>query len=771
MFIGDMPSELDQMRNRNFIGDAGKIFDYSLKYSGINRSQVYLTNIVKNCLESPSSGKKKKKRQIKIKEVKEYLPILIKEIEIVNPELIILLGGNATLPFFKHKSIQDKRGFIHNHSSKMFGDRKIIVTYHPSAFLSANPLWEVMVADLRRVERVITGTYDPSVTQIQVLDTFSEVVDFLQKTDQSKELVSWDVETDGLNFWDTRGIACYSFTRKPGEATVIPLYDGGKPIYSEKVRPSVEKTVFDFLTQGQNLLLTQNGQFDWNFVFGTMGVEDPRPLYYKWAVDTYLMHCLLEEDRPHDLEYQASLHTDMAPWDRLVKKYRAKHRGVSYMDIPGKILWPYAGGDTDAVYRLFEGYYPRLIEEDLEEFYFEQQQKIARVIAEIAYRGIPVNLSMMDALIAKYELQREDLSKEIYKLAGEEFNIRSYMQKGRILYEKLGLSEVSPRTEAGYYATDKTTLEILAKKNEHPICKPLHEYSTINKYLTGYLGDKSNSIRSNTGPDGRCRASWTAQETGRYGASSPSLTNIPRKGGFREIFEALEGWAIIDADYSQAELRYFAYDAGEQSVIDAFNAGYDGHTATAASIYNVPLDEVTPEMRAVGKTVNFLMQYGGGPKKLADEAGVSVRKAKAILKKFFDNNPALAARIAEINEQAFDPDIRMVRNAYGRVRHAPIAFTKAAREAFGRELVNSISQGGVADTVWRAMIKLNKWFMDNGLLAHFVLVLHDGVYVMCPMEEVDLVMAKMKEIMTEPIPQIGAVLPVDISVGERWQGK
>lgn len=765
MIVGEAPQEEEQERGRPFIGKAGKILDIGLRIAGIKRSEVYVTNVVKH--------RPPKNRDPYVREIKAYLPILQEEIEIVDPDLIIVLGGVPSIPFFGKKGVEDKRGYLHRHNSEQFGRRNILVTYHPSAFLHGNPMWDVFVADLRKAKRVIDGTFTDSATKVNIVDTLTGVKDLASLMES--DFYVWDLETSGFDFFEDR-IACWSFCREEGESYVVPLYDTlEKPVFSGKTLTAVNRILHGLIVESDAPAGTWVGAFDYNFFSGQNNGFEWRPENYKnWFIDGMLMHCLLEEDMPHNLEYVSSVHTDLKPWNLELEKYKKEHKIDSYINIPGEILWPYAAGDTDATLRLINGFLPRLQEEGLMDFYFDQQHEIAKVIAKIGFMGIPVRLDALDALKEEYRIKRDNVEAKAFKAAGREFNVRSWKQKGEILYGELGLPEVSPRTGADNPATDKETLEDLAKLDLHPLPGLMAELNGLEYLLSsGYLGSSRKSIRANVSSDNRCRCNWSPQETGRYGANTPNLTNIPREGGFREVFEAPPGWKLIEADYSQAELRYAAYRVGEEGLIAALEAGYDGHTATAADIFDVPLDEVTEQQRSIGKTVNFLMQYGGGPGKLAKSAGVTIRKAKQIMKKFFSRRRNLEAYMKEIAQRArsTDPGERVVVNVFGRIRHIPVSLTKEALAHTVRSAINSDAQGGVADLVWRAMIILNRWFEENNLRSHFVLVLHDGVYVMCPDDEVDLVRVKMEEVMAEPLPEIGAVIPVDFKVQQRWESK
>jgi DNA polymerase-1 len=602
-----------------------------------------------------------------------------------------------------------------------------------------------------------------------IADNLQDAFDVLDRM-AAADIFSFDLETSGFSCKSDK-IICWSFADEEGKAYVIPLQDVDKLIFEGDKLRALNSRLQEFLFTPNNPFVGWNHQFDLNFLYEQMGFENRGKLLDNWFADGMLMHHLLEEEMPHNLEYVASLHTSMPPWDGDLKQYKKKHKIKTYRDIPGDILWPYAGKDADATLRLFYKFLPRLENENLGDFYFDHQHHMAKVFSKMAYHGVPVDLEYLQGLRDSVSIKLEDVMEKIFEAAGERFNSRSHKQKAVILYDKLGLPEVLPRTDAGNRSTTKEAMQMLA--DQHPVPKLFVRHSELDKMMTSYLGDSAKTIFSNIDEDGFCRTSWhlPGTETGRCSSSSPNLTNIPRGGGFREAFKAPVGWKMIEADYSQAEFRYAAYRAGETEVIAMLDAGYDGHQASAAAVFNVPIDEVTPEQRSIGKTVNFLIQYGGGPGQLAKSAGVTYRKAELIIRKFFKKRKALVAHMREIGRQALDPDIRRIVNVYGRVRHMPVGFTKEARQHIIKEAVNFDPQGGVADTLWRSMILLDRWFEENEMLSYFIIALHDGLYILSPDEEVDAVVVKVEEIMTLPLPVIGAALPVDMKVGERWESK
>jgi DNA polymerase-1 len=760
VYIGEAPGSEEQIRKRPFVGDAGILLNKAFKKTGFVRKELYITNTVKHQPpENRDPGKK---------EIDAYLPILEKEIQTIDPDLIILSGSVAGIPFFPYKKVGAYRGYFHDieFAGKM---RKVAITYHPAAFLHGNPLWKIYLQDLKKYKSFLDGEYEEDTTNVIVADTLVDAYNVLDLM-ASSDLYSFDLETTGFNFIN-KEILCFSFTDEEGMAYVIPLWDQDQKIFDGKNRTALLSKIQElFLTPG-NPFIAWNGQFDINFLYELLGFENYPKILDNWFADPMLMHHLLEEETPHSLEYAAGQYLSFPPWFMPVEHYKKEHKIKSYKDIPGHILWPYAGTDVDATLRLFNLFLPRLHEEGLMDFYFEHQHRMACVFSKMAYRGVPIDRQYLEQLRERYEIELADIMQRVFEAAGEEFNPNSWQQKGVILYDKLGLPEVARRTPSGGRSTGKATLEILAKQHEVP--KLLLEHASMAKWVNSYLGDSGKTLYSNVDEDDYCRCNWLLHgtETGRCSSANPNLTNLPREGGFREAVKAPEGWVIIEADYSQAEFRYAAYRSGEKAIIRDLDAGFDGHQSTAAAVFGIPVEEVTAKQRDIGKTTNFLIQYGGGPQKLADAAGISVEQAVRTIRKFFRRRKALKKWMESVGRQALTPGIRRVLNAYGRIRHLPIGFTKEARAHIIREAVNYDPQGGVADTLWRSMYLLDEWFEENNMRAYFLVALHDGLYILCPEEEVDVVVPKVEEIMTMSLPEINAPLPVDIKITERWESK
>lgn len=758
MVLGEAPGENEQKKLRPFIGKAGKILSFALKKAGLSRSDCYITNAVKH--QPPNN------RDPYAAEMRAYAPLLHQEIETVDPDVIIGVGGVSAWALLGRKSIEDWRGYIRTTREEGCLDKPCLITYHPSSYLYGNPAWSLFISDLNKAKRFIDGEISQDRTDVMVAKGLSEVRAALEYLG-SEDVCCFDIETSGFSVLDDY-IACFSFTIEEGTSVVIPVVDVAEPIYRGTDLKAFKKMMRDFFLSGTKFV-NWSGAFDMNFTTMLIGRENRSGFYDNWLADAMFMHALLEEDHSHVLEYVAGYHLDMEPWYDELELYKKSERPSTYAHIPGEILWPYAGGDTDATFRLFNKFLPRLKREELLDFYFDHEHNKVKLFSKMSLRGIPIDEPYVKHFIDTYDDRVESIKSRIKDIAGWDVNPNSWQQKGKLLYEQIGLPVIN-KTEAGNPATDKDTLKEL--RGKHEVVDVLIEYSEFHHNFKTYLGDGPRTVASNIDSDGRVRASWLPQETGRMGASAPNLTNIPRQGGFREMFAAPDGWEITEADFSQAELRYAAYRSGERKWIEAYESGYDAHSATAADIYGVELDEVTGEMRSLGKTVNFLIQYGGGPGKLAQKAHISEDKAREIMDKFWRTRPNFKAYVNAIHRQAFDPEVSYVTNCYGRRRHRRLPpFTRFLRYQIQRQFVNFDAQGGVADHVWDAMINIDKGFEEREMEAHFILALHDGIYALHPKEEREEVTELIEHYMGRPLPEIGEVIPIDIEISDRWKSK
>ena len=417
----------------------------------------------------------------------------------------------------------------------------------------------------------------------------------------------------------------------------------------------------------------------------------------------------------------------------------------------------------------------------VEALYAEQRQKLAELDLERACCEIDLPLCAVLArmeragflvdgkALARFgEMLKQGIDQEeqiIYTLAGERFNILSPKQLGHILFDRLGLPPVK-KTKTGY-STSAEVLEKLAP--HHEIVAHILEYRQLTKLNSTYVEGLGKVIA----PDGRVHTCFqnTVTATGRLSSTEPNLQNIPVRtplgAEMRTMFVAPAGRLLVDADYSQIELRLLAHISGDQALIAAFNSGEDIHTATAAQVFGVDRDQVTPDMRRAAKAVNFGIVYGISPFSLSQDIHVTVAQAKAYMDKYFAHYAGVRAYMDRVVEQGRADGY--VSTLYGRRRWLPeLKSSNFNTRAFGeRVALNMPIQGSAADIIKLAMLRVDAALRDAGLAARLVLQVHDELIVECPEEEAEQVKELLKTEM-ESVAQLSVPLIADAKAGRTW---
>ncbi|MBS6348333.1 MAG: DNA polymerase I [Oscillospiraceae bacterium] len=407
----------------------------------------------------------------------------------------------------------------------------------------------------------------------------------------------------------------------------------------------------------------------------------------------------------------------------------------------------------------------RLEELGLNKIYQEVDLPLCPVLAEMEEIGVLVDRG---ALVAFGEMLSQGIDKvqaTIYELAGEEFNINSTQQLGRILFDQLGLPPVK-KTKTGY----STNAEVLDKlRGKHPIIEQILDYRQLTKLKSTYVDGLGKVI----GDDGRIHTCFqnTVTATGRLSSAEPNLQNIPIRtplgAELRKMFVAGPGMALVDADYSQIELRLLAHMAGDEKMIEAFRSGRDFHTVTAAQVFGVEPDQVSAEMRRSAKAVNFGIVYGISAFSLSQDIGVTVAEAKAYMDKYFATYPGVRAYMDHVVEQAKTDGY--VSTLMGRRRWLPeLKSSNFNTRSFGeRVALNMPIQGTAADIIKLAMLRVRDRLKAEGLRGQLVLQVHDELIVECPQEEQERVCALLKEEMEGVFP-LSVPLVAETHAGQSW---
>ena len=406
-----------------------------------------------------------------------------------------------------------------------------------------------------------------------------------------------------------------------------------------------------------------------------------------------------------------------------------------------------------------------LEEQGMRSLYETVELPLCRVLADMERVGVAVDREALTAFSRLLSGQIDTLHAQIYELAGETFNINSPQQLGTILFEKLGLP-AGKKTKTGY----STSAEVLEKlKNQHPIVQAVLDYRMLTKLNSTYAEGLLKVIAA----DGRVHTTFQnmVTATGRLSSTDPNLQNIPVRtelgGEFRKMFVPRPGWTLVDADYSQIELRLLAHMAGDQAMIDGFQSGEDVHTITASQVFNVPSEEVTPQMRRSAKAVNFGIVYGISPFSLSQDIGVSVQEAKEYMNRYFAHYAGVRAYMDGVVEQA--KHAGYVSTLWGRRRWIPeIKSSNFNTRSFGeRVALNAPIQGTAADIIKLAMIRVRDRLKAEGFAGKLVLQVHDELIVECPEEEAEAVCRLVEEEM-EGVAALSVPLPAETHAGKTW---
>ena len=399
----------------------------------------------------------------------------------------------------------------------------------------------------------------------------------------------------------------------------------------------------------------------------------------------------------------------------------------------------------------------------LHNLYADMEYPLIFILDSMERFGVKTNKDFLVTYGEELDSRVADLTKRIYELAGEEFNINSTKQLGVILFEKLGLKS-GKKTKSGY----STNVDVLNKlKDEHEIIPLILEYRSVTKLKSTYVEGLIDTIAG----DGRIHSKFnqTVTATGRLSSTEPNLQNIPtRTAEGREIRRAFipeDGYTFVDADYSQIELRVMASISEDQSLIDAFNSSKDIHAITASQVFRVDLQDVTPELRRRAKAVNFGIIYGISSFGLGEDLGISRKEAK----EYIDNYYVTYSKVKEYLDKCVSDakEHGFVKTLYGRIRPIPeLQSSNFMQRSFGeRVAMNSPIQGTAADIIKLAMIKVYDELKKRGLKSRMILQIHDELLIETANDEIEEVKELLRENM-EGAAALAVPLYVDVHTGD-----
>ncbi|MHB9032484.1 MAG: DNA polymerase I [Anaerolineae bacterium] len=594
-----------------------------------------------------------------------------------------------------------------------------------------------------------------------IIDTEEALQDLVTKLSKAK-LLALDTETNSTNAMQAKLVGI-SVAYQEGEAFYLPIYHHTFPD-TQKLLPLevVQKHLGPVLADAKLPKALHNADFD------LIVLTQHKLPVAGLAFDTMIAAWLLEpEGRGLGLKNQAftRLGIEMTQIEELI----GRGRNQKTMDmVPVSQVAPYAAADADITLRLVSKLAPELEERRQTKLFKELEMPLVPVLTRMEIHGMIVDSEALQRMSNELRQKLNDITQEIYRLAGHPFNLNSPKQLADVLFKELKL-QTGRRTQTGY-STDAAVMEELRKV--HPIVPLILEQRQMDKLKNTYLDTLPQLINPATG---RIHTSFNqaGAATGRLSSSDPNLQNIPVRTELgkqvRSAFVAPEGSILLSCDYSQIELRLLAHLSEDPEMVGAFMRGEDVHASTAAAIFGIDLSEVTSSQRALAKTINFGLMYGMGNYGLSARTDLSVEDATKFIEAYFGRFKRIKEYLTEIKQFAYKNGY--VETIMGRRRYFPVLTAKGApavlRQQAERAAINMPFQGSAADMIKLAMIQLDSRLLDLGLETRMVLQVHDELVLEVPHKEVKKAQQEVVEIMENVFP-LRVPVKVDAAVGPNW---
>ena len=498
-------------------------------------------------------------------------------------------------------------------------------------------------------------------------------------------------------------------------------------------------------------------------VLRTYGIET-QGLYFDTLLASYLLNPGARTLKL-DLLARQELGYEMQPISELIGEGRGQ---LSMRAVKSEEVVNYAAEDVDVTWQLYEKLGAELRAVGLDKVLSEIELPLVPALARMEQHGVLLDTKMMEKIAAKYGKELAGIETKVHKLAGKEFNLNSPSQLAEVLFEELKIGEGMTKRGGKHKSTAAAQLE--RYRDAHPVVPLILRYREVAKLKSTYLDALPKLVRQDTG---RVHTSYsqTTAATGRLSSNDPNLQNIPirtEEGRYiRQAFTVPKGYTLISADYSQFELRIAAHFSGDQKLSAAFKEGQDIHTATAANIAGVPLDEVQPAQRYAAKTVNFSILYGAGPHNLSRQLDISVKEAQAYIDRYFQTYPKLReymdAMITKAQRDGF------VETLFGRRRYLPEIQSSVfpVREAAKRMAINMPIQGTQADILKMAMINIDAGLPKVSKNAQMILTVHDELVFEVPTKDLSKVGKFVVEQM-EHAYELKVPIVVEAKSGPNW---
>ena len=571
----------------------------------------------------------------------------------------------------------------------------------------------------------------------------------------TKEFVSIDTETTSTDAIRAELVGL-SFSVEENKAFYVPL-----PANREEALKYVR--IFKPLYENDKILkIGQNIKYDYE-VLNNYGVTLQGKMF-----DTMIAHYLIQPELHHNMDYMAETLLDYRTIhiEELIGPKGKKQKNMR--DLSPTDICEYAAEDADITLRLKHLLEPRLKELGLEELFWNIEMPLVRVLADMELNGVCLDTEALQETSRIFTDRMKQYEQEIYKEAGETFNIGSPKQVGDILFGKLQIMDKPKKTKTGQYVTSEEVLQSLEAK--HPVVRNILNYRGMKKLLSTYIDALPKLINPRTG---HIHTSFNQAQTatGRLSSSDPNLQNIPVRTDdgkeIRKCFIPEDGCLFFSADYSQIELRIMAHLSGDENMMEAFREGHDIHRATAAKIWHEDIDKVTDAQRKKAKQANFGIIYGITTYGLAQRMGIPNGEARELIQDYFHTFPKVKAYMEQAKETARAKGY--AETLFHRRRYLPdINSRNATVRGFAeRNAINAPIQGTEADIIKVAMVRIWKRFKEEGIRSKMILQVHDELNFSVYPEEREQVERIVIEEMQNAC-QLNVPLTADAGWGSNW---
>ncbi|MDQ1296653.1 MAG: polymerase, partial [Bacteroidota bacterium] len=582
----------------------------------------------------------------------------------------------------------------------------------------------------------------------------NELKEILKKANSQNE-ICFDTETTSIEPLESE-IVALALSWAKGTGYLIHFPD------SQEETNKLLALINPLLGNPEILKIGQNLKFDIQ-VLANYGIEVKEPLF-----DTMLAHYLLEPDMRHNMNLLSEVYLSYSPVhiESLIGEKGANQKNMR--SVPAEILKEYAVEDADVTFQLKNFFEPRIKAQGLADLFATIEMPLIKVLADMERTGVILNLEDLKSITSGLREDILTLEKEIFTLAGTEFNISSPKQLGDILFVRLKLDDKARITKTRQFVTNEEILQRLAHK--HPIIDKVLEYRGLKKLLSTYVDALPLLVNKRTG---RIHTSFNqaVAATGRLSSNNPNLQNIPvrdeRGREIRKAFVPAQGCLFFSADYSQIELRLMAHLSKDKSMISDFLSGNDIHAATASKIFGVDIKDVTREMRGRAKTANFGIIYGISSFGLSERLTIGRKEAKELIDGYFNSYPGVRnymdESIRKAREQGF------VTTMFGRRRYLRDIHSRnqVARGNAERNAINAPIQGSAADIIKIAMIRIYERLKSENFRSKMILQVHDELIFEAVIQELE----KLKEMVIYEMSnaaKLDVPLKVDCGTGKNW---